>query len=149
WVLMACDDTLWIDPYWLVMGVSGSGKSTVAALLAQRLHGVHVDADDYHPCRHVERMRQGHPLSDDDRWPSLAASAEAARRAHASTGRPVFLACSALKRAYRDLLRERLPGLKVLFLDAPENLILQRLARRKGHFMGPGMLRSQLADLQS
>jgi gluconokinase len=134
--------------FWLVMGVAGSGKTSVAQGLAAAVPGVCLDADDYHPRINIERMRAGQPLGDADRWPWLAAVAEAALRAQAREGRPVFVACSALKRAYRDLLRERLPGLRTVFLDGEATLIHQRLSQRRDHYMAPGMLASQLADLE-
>lgn len=135
--------------FWLVMGVSGSGKSTVAQALAQQLDARWLDADDYHPRRNIERMSRGQALSDEDRWPWLAAIAEASRREHERSGRPVFLACSALKRAYRDFLRERLPGLRVLYLHGDEALIRARIEQRRDHYMGAGLLYSQFGDLES
>ncbi|MEJ7931837.1 gluconokinase [Ramlibacter sp. AN1015] len=135
--------------FWLVMGVSGSGKSSVAQGLAQRLGGVLLDADDYHPRRNVERMRQGQALDDEHRWPWLAAVAEAGvRAASARPEAPVFIACSALKRSYRDFLRARLPGLQVLYLHGDEATIRARMERRSAHFMAAGMLRSQFQDLE-
>ncbi|MBL0421987.1 gluconokinase [Ramlibacter sp. AW1] len=132
-------------PFWLVMGVSGSGKSTVARALAEHLGGAFIEGDDYHPRRNIELMSQGKALADADRWPWLAAVAEAATRVDT---RPVVIACSALKRGYRDLLRERLPGLRVLFLQAGPDLLHARLDARRDHFMKAGLLRSQFADLE-
>lgn len=134
--------------YFLVMGVAGCGKSAIASGLAASLHGVYLDADDYHPRLNLERMTSGQPLNDDMRWPWLAAVAEAAQRAHAREDCAVFLACSALKRPYRELLRERLPGLQTIFLEGDEALIHARMTQREGHYMAPGMLKSQLDDLQ-
>lgn len=135
--------------YFLIMGVAGCGKSAIASALAAARHGVYLDADDYHPRLNLERMASGRPLNDDMRWPWLAAVAEAAGRAHARQGCPVFLACSALKRPYRDLLRARLPGLQIIFLEGDEALIHARMSQREGHYMAPAMLKSQLADLES
>ncbi|MDP2263953.1 MAG: gluconokinase [Hydrogenophaga sp.] len=133
---------------WLVMGVSGSGKTSVAGALAEATGGVWLDADDYHPRRNIERMTQGQPLSDEDRWPWLAAVAEAASRARGAVQAPVFMACSALKASYRRLLRERLPGLHTLYLEGDETLIFDRMSRRDNHYMGAGMLHSQFLDLE-
>lgn len=133
---------------WLVMGVSGSGKTSVARDLAQATGGQWLDADDFHPRRNVERMARGQPLSDEDRWPWLAAVAEAAARAVTAAAGPVFVACSALKRPYRQLLRERLPGLQTLYLQGEETLIHSRMLVREHHYMGAGMLRSQFQDLE-
>lgn len=134
---------------WLVMGVSGSGKTSVARDLAQATGGEWLDADDFHPRRNVERMRQGQPLNDDDRWPWLAAVAEAAGRRSQQASGPVFVACSALKQSYRQLLRARLPSLQILFLDGDEALIHGRMMQRQDHYMGASMLRSQFLDLES
>jgi gluconokinase len=134
--------------YWLVMGVAGSGKTSVAQALALQFDGVFLDADDYHPQRNVERMRTGQPLSDDDRWPWLAAVAEAVLRTANREARPVFFACSALKLDYRSLLRQRLPGLQIIFLRGTPALIHQRMAQRREHYMPPDLLTSQLATLQ-
>ena len=134
--------------YWLVMGVAGSGKTSVAQALARQFDGVFLDADDYHPRRNVDRMRAGQPLDDDDRWPWLAAVAEAVLRAQARAQQPVFFACSALKLDYRSLLRKRLPGLQTIFLRVTPTQIHQRMAQRHEHYMPPDLLTSQLATLQ-
>lgn len=134
---------------WLVMGVSGSGKTSLASALAQATGGTWIDADDFHPHRNVQRMQQGQALGDEDRWPWLAAVAEAARRQRCGSLGPVFVACSALKQDYRTLLRDRLPGLRVLFLDGDEALIRERMLRRQDHYMPASMLGSQFRDLQS
>lgn len=133
---------------WLVMGVSGSGKTSVASALAEATGGAWLDADDYHPRRNIERMSRGQPLADDDRWPWLAAVAEAASRAQDVAQGPVFVACSALKARYRQLLRERLPGLQLLYLQGDEALIHARMAQRQNHYMAADMLHSQFLDLE-
>lgn len=131
--------------YVLVMGVAGSGKSAVAQRLAQALGGSFVEADDYHPPANVARMAAGQPLTDDMRWPWLDAVASAALVAPA---RPVVLACSALRRRYRDVLRARLGALPVFYLHGTPALLAARLGARQGHFVGVGLLDSQLATLE-
>ncbi len=129
------------------MGVSGSGKTTVGRLLAERIHGDFLDADDLHPVSNVRKMRAGTPLTDTDRWPWLDAVAKELVRATADHPRLV-IACSALKRAYRDRLRAAAPVLQLVWLTGSEELLRSRLANRAGHFMPAGMLASQLADLE-
>ena len=131
--------------YVLVMGVAGSGKSAVARLLAQALGGSFVEADNYHPHANVSRMAAGQPLTDDMRWPWLDAVASAALTA--PTG-PAVLACSALRRRYRDVLRARLGALPVFHLHGTPALLAARLGARQGHFAGVGLLDSQLATLE-
>lgn len=133
---------------WLVMGVSGSGKTSVAGALAEATGGAWLDADEYHPRCNIERMSHGQPLTDADRWPWLAAVAEAASRERETARGPVFVACSALKLLYRRLLRERLPGLRTLYLEGDEALIHERMLRRDKHYMAAGMLHSQFLDLE-
>ncbi|RWI29194.1 MAG: gluconokinase [Mesorhizobium sp.] len=129
----------------IVMGVSGTGKTEIARGLANRLGVDWIEADTYHSAANVERMRRGDGLTDEVRWPWLAAVAEAAL---ALPSRPAVVACSALKRSYRDFLRERLGQVGFAFLDGSEELILQRLGSRKNHFAGPSLLSSQLATLE-
>lgn len=128
-------------PRVVVMGVTGSGKSTVGAKLAQRMAVPFEDGDDLHPPENVAKMRSGHPLTDEDRWGWLAKCGDWL------AGRPAgVLVCSALKRPYRDLLREHAPGVVFLDLDGPREVLEERLAHRHGHFMPPQLLDSQLAD---
>lgn len=127
------------------MGVSGAGKSTIAELLAERLELRYVDADDLHPRSNVEKMAAGVPLSDDDRWPWLALVGDALAAASA-TG--LVIACSALKRAYRDAIRKRAPESQFVLLDGSRELLHARLAQRGGHFMPLSLLDSQLATLE-
>jgi gluconokinase len=131
----------------VVMGVSGSGKSTIADHLARRLGWAYEDADQFHPASNVAKMSAGHPLTDEDRWPWLQAIADEIDRLAASGERAV-IACSALKRAYRDILVHGRDDVRIVFLDGVQELIAARLAARKGHFMPPGLLTSQLATLQ-
>lgn len=132
----------------VVMGVSGSGKSTVAAQLAGRLGLAYVDGDDLHPQGNVDKMHAGHPLDDDDRWPWLDRVAETLK-ARSAAGGGVVLACSALKRAYRDRLRDGTGGLvRFAFLDVDLEEIERRLKKRLHHFMPPHLLQSQFDALE-
>lgn len=129
----------------VVMGVSGSGKTTVGALLAERLGVPYAEADDFHSPANVARMAAGHPLDDADRAPWLDAIAGWITARHGSGG---VISCSALRRRYRDRLRSDAPDLFFLHLDGPSELIAARLAARTGHFMPPGLLRSQFEALE-
>jgi len=129
------------------MGVSGSGKSTIGAALARALGVPFVEGDDYHPAANVERMARGIPLTDDDRAEWLRALAARIREAKRA-GSGLVMTCSALKRAYRDVLRAEAEELRFIFLRGPRPLIAERLAGRRGHFMPPSLLDSQLATLE-
>ena len=131
----------------VVMGVSGSGKSTIAEHLAARLGWKYVDGDLFHPASNVAKMSAGHPLSDEDRWPWLQAIAGEIDRVCAAGSRAV-VACSALKRAYREILVHGRDDVRVVYLDGTRVLIANRLAARKGHFMPPGLLDSQFRTLE-
>jgi gluconokinase len=132
-------------PLVVVMGVSASGKTTVGQLLAQRLGVPYAEADDFHPAANVAKMRAGHPLDDEDRRPWLD---EIARwlADHADSGGVV--SCSALKRRYRDRLVSSAAQVFFLHLDGSPELIAARITARKGHFMPPGLLDTQFADLE-
>jgi gluconokinase len=134
-------------PVLVVMGVAGSGKTTVGPLLAGRLGWAYAEADDFHPQANVDKMASGHPLTDEDRWPWLAAIGRwiDERRAAGQSG---VVSCSALKRAYRDLLRRGRPEVRLIFLEGSRELIERRLLARHGHFMKGAMLDSQFADLE-
>jgi len=132
----------------IVMGVSGSGKSTVAQSLAQRLDWRFEDGDRFHPASNVAKMSAGHPLTDEDRWPWLKAIADEIDRSCAA-GERVVIACSSLKRAYRDILVHGRHDVRFIFLDGTQDLIASRLAARKGHFMPPGLLASQFRTLET
>jgi len=129
------------------MGVSGSGKSTVAAELAERLKWTFEDGDRFHPPSNVAKMSAGHPLSDEDRWPWLQAIADEIDRV-CEAGGHVVMACSALKRAYREILVHGRDDIRIVFLDGSQALIADRLAKRKNHFMPPGLLDSQFKTLE-
>ncbi|MFT3820389.1 MAG: gluconokinase [Rubrivivax sp.] len=134
-------------PRVVVMGVSGCGKSTVGRLLAARL-GVHyVEGDELHPPENVARMAAGVPLTDADRHGWLQEVAGQLANA-TSRSRGVVVSCSALKRRYRDLLRAAAPDLCLLHLHGSPELLAQRLAARKGHYMPPSLLQSQLDTLE-
>jgi gluconokinase len=135
-----------VEPVVLVlMGVSGSGKSTVAALLAGRLGWDFEEGDDLHPPANVAAMHAGHPLDDEDRKPWLAKVAEWIQ-VHTDEGRPGIITCSALKRSYRDVLR----GEHVVFVHVAgsREQIAARLASRHGHYMASSLLESQFATLE-
>src|SRR4051794_5481920 len=128
----------------VVMGVSGSGKSTVGAALAQRLRVPFADADDLHPAANVAKMVAGEALDDGDRFPWLEAVG-AWLAEHRDGG---VIACSALKRAYRDQLRQHAGATRFVFLEATREVIERRQASRLGHFMPVSLLGSQLATLE-
>lgn len=129
----------------VVMGVSGSGKSTVGEQLAARLGVPFVDGDALHPPANVAKMASGIPLTDDDRIPWLR---EVGRVLEDTAPGGVVVACSALKRAYRDLIRSEAPGAVFAELDGSRELLATRMAARPGHFMPVSLLDSQLATLQ-
>jgi gluconokinase len=129
------------------MGVSGSGKSTVAKALGERLGWRFEDGDGFHPRSNVEKMAAGHPLTDEDRWPWLNAIADEIGRV-CKADQHVIIACSALKHAYRDVLLRRRKDVRFVFLKGTQELIAARLARRKGHFMPPELLTSQFRTLE-
>jgi gluconokinase len=130
----------------LLMGVSGSGKTTVGQLLASELGWVFADGDDYHPAANVEKMRNGIPLTDADRAPWLE-TLRALIAGWIAAGKNAVLACSALKRAYRESLRVG-PEVQVVYLRGTSQVLHQRLRARVGHFMTERMLESQLAALE-
>lgn len=131
----------------VAMGVSGSGKTTLGRALARELDADFLEGDRFHPESNVAKMSRGEPLSDADRWPWLDRLAEELARVR-KAGRNAVLACSALKRAYRDRLRRGAPELRVLFLRGDKALIGERLRARTQHFMPPGLLDSQFASLE-
>jgi gluconokinase len=131
----------------IVMGVSGCGKSTVGALLASRLHWEFEDADWFHPAANVDKMHSGIPLTDEDRWPWLAAVAAWIDKTRRSGGHDV-IACSALKRRYRDVLIGDRADVRLVYLKGDEALIARRIATRHEHFMPPTLLHSQFEALE-
>lgn len=131
----------------VVMGVSGCGKSTVALALAAALDGVFIDADDLHPAANVAKMSAGVALTDEDRMPWLRRVAEA-MAAQSADGRLAVVACSALRRKYRDALREAGADVFFVHLDGSPELLAARMSARAEHFMPPALLTSQLATLE-
>lgn len=131
----------------VVMGVSGSGKTTIADRLAARLDWRFEDGDGFHPPGNVAKMSAGQPLTDDDRRPWLQAIADEIDRV-SREGERLVVACSALKRSYRDILSHGRKDVRFVFLDGSYELIASRLAARKGHFMPPGLLASQFKTLE-
>lgn len=131
----------------VVMGVAGSGKSTIGSMLARRLDWEFADADSFHPAANVEKMSRGMPLSDEDRGPWLAAIADWMARL-GREGRHGIVACSALKRSYRRLLVANQPDARIVYLKGERELIAARMAARSGHFMPVGLLESQFRTLE-
>jgi len=131
----------------IVMGVSGSGKSTIAAMLAHRLHWIYEDGDWFHPQSNIEKMHHGEPLNDADRWPWLRAIAELVDATRLS-GQHGIVACSALKRAYRDILVGGRRDVRIIFLKGDRDLVARRFAARADHFMPPALLDSQFKTLE-
>ena len=131
----------------IVMGVAGSGKSTIGEALAARLGWRYEDGDRFHPASNVAKMSAGQPLTDEDRWPWLKAIADEIDRLSTHHERAV-VACSALRRVYRDILVHGRPDIAIVYLQGTQALIAERLGRRKGHFMPPGLLASQFETLE-
>ncbi|MFE9677971.1 gluconokinase [Streptomyces sp. NPDC006259] len=129
----------------VVMGVAGTGKTTIGPLLAARLGVPYAEGDDFHPQANIAKMSAGTPLDDDDRWPWLDAIGD---WAHGRAGLGGVVSCSALKRSYRDRLRAAAPRIAFLHLAGDRTLIEDRMAHRHGHFMPTALLDSQFATLQ-
>ena len=131
----------------ILAGVSGSGKTTVGLLLAARLGWPFADGDSFHPAANIAKMTAGLPLTDADRWPWLAAIG-AWIDERAAAGGSAVVACSALKRAYRDVLRKDRPQVRIVFLTIDRDAGLARLQARRGHFFSAGLLGTQLAAVE-
>ena len=131
----------------VVMGVSGSGKTTIAKAVVAATGWAFAEGDDFHPAANVEKMRSGHPLTDEDRWPWLdAIAAWIGDRERA--GESAVVTCSALRRPYRDLLRRGHPSVRFAHVTASEQQLNERVTQRKGHYMPASLLSSQLATLE-
>src|SRR5260370_12312084 len=130
----------------ILFGVSGSGKTTIGQLLAEELAWRFYEADDFHWRANIDKMRQGVPLTDGDRWPGLEILRQLIKRCIAA-GENAVLACSALKEAYRGRLQVN-ADVKLVFLRGDYELIANQLRQRRGHFMKPALLQSQFADLE-
>lgn len=133
--------------FFVLMGVAGSGKTTIGTLLAKRLGWNFYDADGFHPAENVAKMSKGTPLGDEDRVPWLAALNKLIS-ASLQANRPAVLACSALKDSYRQQLLEGTQGVQIVYLKGSYELIWSRLTLRKDHYMKPNMLRSQFEALE-
>ncbi|WP_043110124.1 gluconokinase [Paraoerskovia marina] len=131
----------------VLMGVAGSGKTTVAEILTERTGRPYAEADDFHPAENVAKMQAGTPLDDADRAPWLAAMRDWLTT-QADAGRSTVVTCSALRRPYRDTLREARGRVRFVHLDGSPDLLAERIGARAGHFMGAGMLASQLETLE-
>ena len=129
------------------MGVSGSGKTTVGEQLAARIGWRYEDADSFHPTGNIAKMSAGQPLTDEDRWPWLRAIAAEINRV-AAAGERIVIGCSALRRVYRDVLVHGRDDVRIIYLDGTQEVIANRLGKRRGHFMPPGLLASQFKTLE-
>lgn len=129
----------------VVMGVSGSGKSTIGALVADAMDLPFLDGDSLHPMVNIQKMASGTPLTDDDRLPWLEI---VGNELADTTAKGIVIACSALKRSYRDIIRAKAPDTIFLHLDGSLEVLSSRLEGRSGHFMPPALLASQLASLE-
>ncbi|RNC85548.1 MAG: gluconokinase [Balneola sp.] len=135
-----------MPPVYIIFGVSGSGKTTIAQKLSTALSIPFFDADDFHPVSNVEKMKAGVPLNDDDRFPWLETLSN--KIAEWNEARGAVLACSALKEKYRDILEGSSNLVRWVFLEGSHQLIVQRMEARKGHFMPPALLKSQFESLE-
>ncbi|KAF5651148.1 thermoresistant gluconokinase [Fusarium tjaetaba] len=138
---------------WLVTGPAGCGKTTVAGYLAQSLGLPYIEGDSFHPPANIDKMRNGIPLTDADRWDWLTALREESIKRLNSGSNGVVLTCSALKRKYRDVIRvagyyDHRIQIHFVFLDASEELLLARVAQRQNHYMGANMVHSQFETLE-
>jgi gluconokinase len=131
----------------VVMGISGSGKTTIATRLTERLGWMFAEADDFHPAANITKMTAGTPLTDQDRWPWLESMRDW-MTAQAQAGRSTVVTCSALKRSYRDILTQAEGRVRFVHLLGDTDLILDRMKTRSGHFMPESLLPSQISTLE-
>ena len=131
----------------VVMGAAGSGKTTIATTLSEHLGWIAAEADEFHSADSIERMAAGIPLTDEDRWPWLE-SIRSWMSTQAQNGRSTVIACSALKRSYREVLSGADGQVQFVHLDGSQDVLAERMASRRGHYMPLSLLPSQLADLE-
>ena len=132
----------------MIMGVAGCGKTTVGTMLAKQIHAAFIDADDYHPQINISKMKQGIPLTDDDRLPWLKTLSEIIRK-YLSRGETLILACSALKSKYREiLLNGSSLGVRFIYIKCKAETAKRRIEQREGHFTPSSIVDSQFADLE-
>ena len=136
-----------LPPLVVVMGVSGSGKTTIGTLVAHELGVDFIDGDSLHPLENVQKMASGTPLEDEDRWPWLEAVGRTLHE-HGERREGLVVACSALKRAYRERIRSQAPSALFLHLDGTLEVLTRRIEGRSGHFMPASLLRSQIEILE-
>lgn len=136
-----------IDQHLVIMGVSGSGKTTIANMLSKRLGWIAAEADEFHPAVNIAKMSSGTALDDDDRWPWLYAIRDW-MGTQAGNGRCTIVTCSALKRSYRNILAQAPGRVTFVHLDGSGDLLAERMKTRSGHFMPPSLLPSQLSTLE-
>lgn len=134
-------------PLVVVMGVSGSGKTTIGTLVAHELGVEFIDGDSLHPIENVQKMASGTPLTDEDRWPWFELVGRKLHE-HGDEKKGLVIACSALKRVYRERIRSQAPGALFLHLDGTLEVLAGRIEGRSGHFMPPSLLQSQLDTLE-
>ena len=131
----------------VIIGVSGSGKTTIAVELSRQLGWEYAEGDQFHPPANVEKMRAGHPLTDDERWPWLGKIADWIG-GHENLGKNIVITCSALRAVYREVLRGGHPSVFFIHVDVSREVLQERLSRRQGHYMPASLLDSQLATLE-
>lgn len=136
-----------LPPLVVVMGVSGSGKTTIGTLVAHELGVQFIDGDSLHPLENVQKMAAGTPLDDDDRWPWLEIVGRTLHE-HGERREGLVVACSALKRAYRERIRSQAPSALFLHLDGTLEVLTRRIEGRSGHFMPAALLESQIETLE-
>ncbi|MBO4144067.1 gluconokinase [Kocuria rhizophila] len=136
-----------LPPLVVVMGVSGSGKTTIGTLVAHELGVQFIDGDSLHPLENVQKMAAGTPLDDDDRWPWLEIVGRTLHE-HGERREGLVVACSALKRAYRERIRSQAPSALFLHLDGTVEVLTRRIEGRSGHFMPAALLESQIETLE-
>lgn len=132
----------------ILMGVSGSGKTTVGRALSQKLGWLFIDGDDFHPQSNLDKMTRGIPLTDEDRWPWLAKLHDLIVESLLA-GQSILLACSALKQSYQEKLRGKRDDITIVHLKGDFDLIYRRMRARSGHYFKPEMLKSQFEDLET